>query len=354
VRSLEELAQVDRINRIGEFSSFCRHLMLARGVPGNALDLARGKASARVVELLSKANVLPGGGGAAGTWGEQVEGARLVLGAFSSSLRFSSAFAAASAANLFVKTPLGESVGLVMSGASEASEVARTAAIPVHRLDVAGATVARRKVAGLVVLSMELLRDSPAVAESLIVSELRAGIGAGIDAAVISDLTTGLTPHTSQGPIADAATLMGDIGLRANSKPFWIAGPQAAARLATSNVDNVRAAPDVNPTSGGSFMGWPLFITAALDYELVLVDGAKLAGNLADAEVSYSAEALVQSTDAPAGGLSGSPSTLTALGSDTLISLWQENCSGVRVVQYFGLQALRSGAAASVTYAGSP
>jgi Phage capsid family len=353
MRSLEELGQLDRANRIGDFASFCRHLMLGRGSTANALAMAKGqRASPRVVEALEKAAVLPMGGGGAGTGAEALTSP--ILRAFVESLKFNSAFAAASAASLFIKTPLGDSVGLVLSGASAASEIDRGGAIPVHKVDVANQTVARRKVAGMVVVSNELLRQSAQAAESLITTELRGSIGHGLDDAFVADLTSGLTPHTSQGPLADAATLMADVGLRANSRPFWICGPQAAAILATSNIGNVRAAPDVNPTSGGSLLGWPLFITAALDYELVLADGSKFAGNLAEVEISYSAQAAIEADDAPAGGLAGSPSTLTALGTTSLISLWQENCSGLKAVQYFGFQVLRSGAASVVSYAGSP
>ena len=51
---------------------------------------------------------------------------------------------------------------------------------------------------------------------------------------------------------------------------------------------------------------------------------------------------------------SGVTGALTALGVTALISLWQENASGIRAVQHFGVAVLRSGAVSSLTLAGSP
>jgi hypothetical protein len=143
LKSLQELGELDKLNRVGEFAQYCRLLMLGRGSTQDTLSLARGHASQRVVELIQKATVLPMGGGGAGTGAEALTSP--VLKAFTDSLRFSSAFVAAVNANMFVRTPLNTLIGMVMSGASAASEVGPGDAVPMRKLDLAGATVARRK-----------------------------------------------------------------------------------------------------------------------------------------------------------------------------------------------------------------
>jgi hypothetical protein len=356
MRSLAELGEIDRGQRLGDFAQLARLLMLSRGIPANALGMARGRASQRVQEIL-KAPVPPGGAYGAGSWGEATSPAeaRLVLSAFSDSLRHSSAFAAAVAANLLWRVPLTSTVGLVASGASDASVVGPANAAPVRKLDISGLTVERQRASGLIVLTSEFLRESPSEAESIISRELRAAVGAGIDAAFVAALLSGVTAHISSAdPITDARTLMEDVGLTPMSRPFWICGVNAAIRMATTHTDGTRHAPDVGPL-GGSFMGFPLYVSPGVDTDtLVLVDGARVAGNLGEAEVGLSRHSLVAMDDAPTGGMSGSPATLTGLDTTNLVSMFQENCAALKATQFFGITRLRVGAVASVFTGGSP
>jgi hypothetical protein len=154
LKSLEELAAVDRINRIGEFAQLARCFALGKGVRGNAVAFAR---SQRVKEILQKAVVAPGGAFGASSWGEQLAEERLVLSSFTDSLRHASAWAAAVASNLVWKVPLSTNVGLVASGTADAAVVGPADAAPVRRLDVSGANVARQKSVALLALSDEFL-----------------------------------------------------------------------------------------------------------------------------------------------------------------------------------------------------
>jgi hypothetical protein len=355
MKSLRELADQDKTLRLGEFSSLCRALMLGRGSTANALGAAKG-APARVRELLEKAAVVPGGSGGAGTWADQLEAARLVLGGFSDSLKLTSGFAAALNAGLLVRIPIGDAIGLVASGVSAASEVGRSDPIPVHRLDVNNAELPRRKVAGMVCLSNEFLRQSPRSAESIISRELLASVGAGLDAAALATIAADVTAHTATGggPLDDARMLMEEIGLGANSRPFWIAGISSAIRASTYHTNGLRHCPNVNPL-GGEFLGFPLYVSAGAGADdLWLIDGARVAGNLDAAEPVYSNQALIEAESAPAGGVTGSPAAVVPLGATAQISLWQENASALKVTQYFGCAKLRSSACAGVFTGGSP
>jgi hypothetical protein len=344
MKTLEDLAQVDRTNRISDFGQFCRLLMLSRGQASDAIPLAKGRASQRVLDLLEKAAVLPGGGGGAGTWADQLTSP--VLRAFVESLRFSSAFAAAANANLLVKVPIGDAVGVVMAGASDAAEAGASDAIPVRNLAVSRTTTARRKTGGMIVLSNEFLRQAPQAAESTISRELRGAVASGVDSAFVTTITTGVTPHTSLGTaLDDGRMLLEDVDLTTMSRPFWLAGVNAAIRLATQHASGVRYAPDLGPL-GGTFMTFPLYVSAGADpWQLILADGARIAGNLAEVDVAYSAQALVQSDDAPAGGLAGSPSALNALGThgvDQLVAGGLLGAQGRAVLRRFRA-ALRRG-----------
>jgi hypothetical protein len=127
--------------------------------------------------------------------------------------------------------------------------------------------------------------------------------------------------------------------------------------IATTHSNGVLHAPEVGVT-GGSFLGAPLFVSSGVTSTvLALVDGAKVAGGLGEVEVSHSNQALVQSDTAPTGGISGSPASLTGLGQgqpSAMISLWQQNATGIRAAQFFGCVKLRTNAVAAVSLAGSP
>jgi hypothetical protein len=354
MKSLAELAQVDRTNRLGDFASACRYTMLGRGDRENAASLARSAgASPRVLELLTRAVIPPGD-----STDTQYAGALVspTLAAFTESLKFNSAFAAADAANLLVKVPIGSAVGTVMAGAAAATEVDRGDPVPVRLLAVSNTTTPRRKVAAMCVLTNELLKGAPQVAEMIITRELRAGVSSGLDTAFVATITAGVATRTTLGtPLDDAAQLMFDVDLGAGSKPFWVAGPTAAIWLATRHVNGTRYAPDVSPT-GGTFMGWPLFVSSGVATgTLVLVDGSGVAAGLDGVEISSATHAVVESTDAPTGGLTtGSPNTLTALGGTARISLWQQDLAAVMCRQFFGVARLRNNAVASISLAGSP
>lgn len=359
MQTLRELADQDRRTRQGEFSAFLRCLMQARGNADEIRRLAAKGTAPRVVEMVEKAVIPPGGAGAA--WGSELQAARLVLGGFSDSLRYTSAFAAAMAAGLITRAPLGDTVGMVMVGATASADVARSAPIPVTKLDISGANLARRKAAGLIVLSETLLKEFPREAESIISREMTAAVGGAIDKALFDPstgiLTSGLVSYTSTMDLFnDARTLIEAIGLYETSRPFWVAGSQAAVILSTRNVNAQRYADDVNPTAGGSFLGWPVFVSPGLGPAmLALCDGRRIAGALGDVEVGYSDQALVVSDTAPTGGVTGSPATVTGIGPlGSLLSLWQENLVGGRAIQYYGAAKTRASAVAVLFLGGSP
>jgi hypothetical protein len=321
MKSREELSHLGT-NRIGDFASACRFTMLGRGDTSNAASLARSAgASPRVLELLQRSVVPPGD-----STDTQWAGALVspVLAAFTESLQPVSAFAAAVAGNLLVRVPIGAAVGTVMSGAAAASETDRGDPTPVRRLDVSNVNVPRRKISAMCVLTNELLKSAPQVAEMIITRELRGGVAAALDTAVVATLIAGVATRTTLGnPLDDAAQLMFDVDLGAASKPFWVAGPTAAILLSTRHVNGTRFAPDATPT-GGSFMGWPFYVSSGVATgTLVLVDGTGVAAGLDGVEISSATHATIESSDVPTGGMSaGSPPSLTTLGVTARISLW--------------------------------
>jgi hypothetical protein len=353
MRAIEELAQEVRANRIGDFAHLARCWALGKGLRENAVSFAR---SERVRAILQKAVVPPAGAFGSGSWAEQLAETRLVLGAFSDALRNTSAFAAMHAAGLLWRLPVNINLGVVATGAAEATTVGPGDAIPARKLDVAGKTLERRKSAAIVVLSDELLREAPGEAESLISRELTKAVGAAVDRAALAVIVTAAVRNSTGDPFADARLLLEDVAPTADARLAWVLGPRAARTLATSHSGYVRAAPDLG-VQGGSWLEIPAFVTDGIDTDqLTLIDGSKVAAALENAELGLSRQSLIAMEDAPAGGMStGSPTTLTGLSTTTLVSTFQENLAAIKAVQFWGVSVLRSGAASSVDlHLGSP
>jgi len=215
---------------------------------------------------------------------------------------------------------------------------------------------------GIVVLSDALVR-APA-AEPLVQADLIAasaqfadralldpGAGAVLDVSPAS-LTNGAPSFSSSG--ADAAAVEADLKLLARSlqdngilfrSPYFVMLPRTALHLATLRAtDGTRIFPDVG-VKGGFIWGITVLVTANLPTAtdsaaasiVVLVDAAEIL--LADGgiEIDISRNASLQMVDDP------------ATGAQTLVSLWQTNCVGLRVERWQNWVPRHAGMAAVLT-----
>ena len=251
-----------------------------------------------------------------------------------------------------IRQPFDTIAGTI-AGSADGAILVPGAAIPVHKMNVAQCgPLLRTKAAGMVVLSQELL-TAQTEAEGLITRSLRRSVGAAIDRQVFATLLLS-TPAalTSQGLLQDAANLLSALDLTDEFRPYYIASPDVALRIATSTASGVQDFPNAM-WNGGSIYGVPLLVSGGLDpYHLLLVDAARLAGNADTPEVGVSAQGSIQMNSAPtmhAG--SGSPTVPTP---STVVSLWQSNSVAVRVIETFACDVVSPNAIASVWLGGSP
>jgi Phage capsid family len=349
MKSRTELGELDRSSRAGEWASLVRHFARGRGSRANAAELARAaRAPARVVETLEKSTVTVGG---LTEWGTQATAFRLLADAFVDSLRHGSIFYRMLADGGLIRLPFAVRVGSIINAAG-ASIVTPGAAIPVSRLDLEASNLERKKAAALLVLSRELL-DSGTAAESLISRSLRASVSLAVDSEFVTDIKTGgaVTNAATANVLADLATALTAVGLTEASRPYWLAAPDVAIRLATVDTAsaNTPVFPSVSPV-GGSLLGIPLLVSSAVPAgTLTLVDTSGIGGASDGVDIMASEHGTVEMEDAPASTAGAGSPEAPVPPTGPIVSLWQENMIGVRVLAYWGAAKLRRGGVATIT-----
>lgn len=235
------------------------------------------------------------------------------------------------------------------TGASSANWVGEGKVKPVSKLAFDSITLDFAKIAGIVVLTDELVRHSSPSAETIVRDDLAATIIQFMDSQFVdptkaaddvspASVTYGVTPVTATGTTLDALqddvfTLMStfvDSNLSV-ADAVWIMTQQQALGISLMrNALGQKQYPDIN-VNGGMFEGLPVIASENLPgtggsptdgYPLILAKQSDIL--LADdgqVTLDASREASLQMDSAP-----DSPAT----GSTTLVSLWQHNMIGLR------------------------
>lgn len=248
----------------------------------------------------------------------------------------------------------GSSVGWVGEGAPK----------PVSALSFTTVTMTFAKVAGIVVLTDELVRFSNPSAEAIVRSDLAAAVANYLDIAFLdptkaavtgvspASITNGVTPVTATG--VDVTSLRNDLRtlmatfVAANMSvgdAVWIMSQQQA--LAISLILNPLGQQEFPGVSlaGGTLFGLPVIASEAVpstggsptDGSLIVLAKASEIMLADDGTVTLDAsrEASLQMDGAP-----DSPAT----GSTIMVSLWQQNMVGLRAERYINWQKRRTGA----------
>ncbi|WP_312800041.1 phage major capsid protein [Pseudomonas sp.] len=248
----------------------------------------------------------------------------------------------------------GSSVGWVGEGMAK----------PVSALSFDTTTLRFTKVAGIVVLTDELVRFSNPSAEAIVTADLTASIaqfldGQFIDPAVAevsnvspASITNGVTPIAASGVDADA--VRADVRalfaqfIAANLTPtngVWIMSPTTA--LALSMMVNPLGQPEFPglTMNGGTFFGLPAITSETAGNVIVLANASEIL--LADdggVTLDVSREASLQMNTAPAAG------------AQSLVSLWQNNMVGLRAERFINWKRRRPqavGFISGVNYGGT-
>ncbi|HAC01568.1 MAG TPA: phage major capsid protein [Brevundimonas sp.] len=202
-------------------------------------------------------------------------------------------------------------------------------------------TFDRAKIAGIVVLTKELVRSSDPAAEAVVERDLAAGVVEFSDTQLLdptiaevpevspASITNGATEITSTG--ATAAQVEADLSAMVASlvtggiafeAPYWVMTPKTALALAQlRGAGGERIFPDVGPL-GGTIWTIPVIVSASAGAQITLLDAAEIM--VADDGIEFvaSEEGTLR--------MSSTPEDADA----PLVSLWQNNLIGLKTTRY--------------------
>lgn len=255
----------------------------------------------------------------------------------------------------FKKVPFNVSVASQTGGGSY-SWVGQGAPKPVGKLQFGTVTLGITKCAGIIVITLELARNSSPAAEDVIRQDMIAGIAAFLDSEFIDptkaavagvspgSVTNGVTPITTAG--TSPANARTDIQALANA--MTIAGISTAGAVVILSETNALALSNaLNPLGqplfpsmapgGGTILGYQAIPSQAAGTTVALVQpGAVLYADDGGVTIDVSQEASLQMDSAP-----------MAVPDATVVmtSLWQNNLVGLRAERFINWKKARTAAA---------
>ena len=228
----------------------------------------------------------------------------------------------------------------------EASGVAEGAAKSVNTFQLTPDSIPALKAATIVVMTRELA-ESPDFPTQTLDRELRAGVTAATDGALLTSLLSGATSISATGTFEDdARALLAAVPRGEGSRPIFIGG--TTARDEASLVPESQRRPGRLPVAGGAatLLDLPFFSSSALDAgTLALVDASAIVSFDEGIRVDGTTQASLE-MDTDPGQLSTSPPTEAT---SAVVSLWQTNSVGVRAERRFGALLMRDDAIAQLT-----
>lgn len=240
---------------------------------------------------------------------------------------------------------------------------------PVSALAFDSITLDHNKIAGIIVLTDELVRLSDPSAEMLVRDDLAASVIQFMDSQFVdpskasddvspASVTYGVTPIGATGTDLDALkadvfNLMAsflDSNLSLGDAAWIMTQTQAAAIGMMRNALGQREYPDLNAT-GGSFEGFPVIVSENLPstggsptdgYPIILAkQGDILLADDGQVSIDASREASIQMESTP-----DSPATASTV----LTSLWQHNMVGIRAERMVTWKKRRSESVAFISH----
>ena len=189
----------------------------------------------------------------------------------------------------------------------------------------------------------------------MISRSLRAGVSTAVDGEFVDILLDGVTPGTATTAVlTDLSTLWTAAAFTDGSRPFFLAAPDVAIRLATltqpaPNAQS-RLFPEVSPLGQSTLLGAPFLVSSGVAAAtLVLADGSGIGAASDTVQIDISKHAALQLDDSPtqntgASG-AGSPGAPVATAG---VSMWQTNSVSICAIAFFGAEKIRSGSVAAI------
>ncbi len=318
-----------------------------------------GKTNPTLVQIM-KAGIA-GGGTDSGEWGAELAQADTrYTGDFIQYLY---------AKTVFDRLPLREVPHNVVikgqDGAFTGYFVGQSKAIKVSKGDFSSTSTVPYKAAGLTVVSNELLRDSSPSALQLCGDGLREAVAQAVDSLFFSTtaVSSGVAPAGILNGVSIGSTNGGDAqSVATDIKALWapfitanntegsfafVMTPTLAVALSLMrNALGQLEYPGMN-ASGGTFMGYPVFVGGNVGAGDVILMNCSEIWKIGDLGVSLSTSdsAMIEQDGAP----TGATDTPTAA-SATMVSMYQEDSTAIRVIRPISWGKRRSGA---VSYIGN-
>ena len=274
------------------------------------------------------------------TWAGGLSEYRTIIGAYVESLASVSFFDRALADNAFVRVPPGGVIAITVTSAI-ASIVGEGQVTPVSSMTLAGPKLVERKALAEVIVTNETARDprSTGYIGGLLTGKV---VEATNTSAIGTIIAAGTSSATAGGSVAnlisDIQAAFAAIQIGAQSRLYWTLNADLAKSLSG------RLAGSVGWTMtpfGGTLAGVPVVVSdGAPAGNLILVDASRFAAFTDVIVPDVTTQASVPMSSTP-----DSPPT----GATVLVSLWQEDKTGLKVTRYFGIQALAGTTASHVT-----
>jgi hypothetical protein len=205
----------------------------------------------------------------------------------------------------------------------------------------------RKKSAGIIVVTEEVVKGADAPARALFESELQKAVVAATDSVFLNDLVAATTSTPSAGATlanitTDLDTLLTAITIGATSRIYFVTSPANMKGLSVkANTIGAPAFPEVGPLGGELLPG----VTAIASDQVgsgvaIMVAADAIAGSSDTVVLDGSSNALLQMETAP-----DSPPTATTVP----LSLWQHDMRALRAERWFGFTVHRTSGVASLS-----
>jgi hypothetical protein len=277
------------------------------------------------------------------TWGSQLAEYDTLASAFLASLKSFGAFDAMLPS--MRRVPFRARIGCVTTGAT-GSTVGQAAPKPISRLTLTTTQIDEVKAVAILVITDELAKFGSSAAGDLFAVELSNAVAVETDETFISVLTTGATSIGSSGVTAehvrnDLRALLANITTNARSVLFLLTTSSTAKVLAILHDSSGGGAFPTMGVNGGTIGGINVVVSDGVPANTaLLVDAQQVAAASETIQLSATNEASVQLDTAP-----DSP----PIASSNMVSLWQNNMTGLKAERFFGVQKLTTTGVAVLT-----
>ena len=266
-----------------------------------------------------------------------------LAGAFLENLRNFGAFDAMLAGGM-LRVPFRTRIGIVTVGAT-GTTVSQASVKPISRLTLTGNEIDERKAAAIMVVTDELARFGDRVADGLFATKLSEAVSIETDNTfsqilILNAPLVGSGGATAEHFLADLRAMLAQIATGQRSRLFLLMKSAIANNLKLLNATTgALAFPSLS--DNGTIGGITVLVTeGAPASSMILADASQIAAASETIQLSATSEAAVQMDTVGDSPISAST---------PMVSLWQNNLTGLRAERFFGVEKLVDAAAVVLT-----